>query len=64
MCLSAEWGSLHHVDEAWLELKLMVVGSECWPVWMFLVLGAKNSRRVLSAIAQKLVLNFLLIRLI
>ena len=30
MCLSTEWGSLHHVDEAWLELKLKVVGSEYW----------------------------------
>ena len=30
MCLSAESGSLHHVNEAWLELKLKVVGSECW----------------------------------
>ena len=26
MCLSAEWGSLHHVDEAWLEFELKVVG--------------------------------------
>ena len=30
MCLSAKWGSLHHVDEDWLELKLEVVGFECW----------------------------------
>jgi hypothetical protein len=30
MCLSAEWGSLHHVDVAWLELKLKVIGSKCW----------------------------------
>jgi hypothetical protein len=31
MCLCAELGSLHHVDEAWgLELKLKVVGFECW----------------------------------
>ena len=29
MCLSTEWGSLHHVDEAWLELELKVVGFEC-----------------------------------
>ena len=30
MCLSTEWGSLHHVDEAWLELELNVVSFECW----------------------------------
>ena len=30
MCLSAEWGSLHHVDEAWLELELKIIGFECW----------------------------------
>ena len=30
MYLSAEWGSLHHVNEAWLELELKVVGFECW----------------------------------
>ena len=30
MCLFAEWSSLHHVDEAWLELKLEIVGFECW----------------------------------
>ena len=30
MCLSTEWGCLHHVDEAWLELELKVIGFECW----------------------------------
>ena len=30
MCLSTEWSSLNHVDEAWLEFKLKVVGFECW----------------------------------
>ena len=30
MCLSSKRGSLHHVDEAWLELELKVVGFECW----------------------------------
>ena len=30
MCLSAEWSRMHHVDEAWLELKLEIVGFECW----------------------------------
>jgi hypothetical protein len=30
MCLSVERGSLLHVDEAWLELKLKVVDFECW----------------------------------
>ena len=30
MCLSAEWSSLHLVDEAWLELKLKIVGFEFW----------------------------------
>jgi hypothetical protein len=40
---------LDHVDEAWLELKLKVIG----PVRMFSVLGAENSCRVLSAIASE-----------
>ena len=53
MCLSAEWGSLHHVDEAWLELKLKVVGFECWSGANVLMLGAENSRRVLLAIASE-----------
>ena len=30
MCLFAELDSLHHVDEAWLEFELKVVGFECW----------------------------------
>ena len=30
MCLSVEWGSSHHVDEAWLELELKVVSFEFW----------------------------------
>jgi hypothetical protein len=30
MCPSTKCSSLHHVDEAWLELKFMVVGVECW----------------------------------
>ena len=30
MCLYTEWGSLHHVDEAWLDLELKVIGFECW----------------------------------
>ena len=30
MCLSTKWGSLHHVDEAWLEIELKVIGFECW----------------------------------
>ena len=40
MCLSTEWGSLHHVDEAWLELELKVVGFECWS--SVIVLGARS----------------------
>jgi hypothetical protein len=44
---------LHHVDEAWLELKLKVVGFECWSSTNFSVLGAENSRRVFTAIASE-----------
>jgi hypothetical protein len=44
ICLFAEWGSLHHVDEAWLEFELKIVGFD--PVRMFLMLGAENSRLV------------------
>ena len=51
MCLSAEWGSLYHVD--WLGLssnsRLLVLSVGL--VRMFSVLGAENSRRVFSAIA-------------
>ena len=43
MCLSTEWGSLHYVDEAWLELKLKVIGFECW-----------SSANVLSAQSKEL----------
>jgi len=53
MCLSAELGSLHHVDEAWLELKFKVVSLSVGPVRMFSVLGAENSRRVFSTIASE-----------
>ena len=47
MCLSTEWGSLHHVDEAWLELKLKVVGFECW-----------SSANVLGAQSRELTQSF------
>ena len=30
MCFSTEWGSLHHVDEAWLELELKIISFKCW----------------------------------
>jgi hypothetical protein len=43
---------LHHVDEAWLELKLKIVGVECWSS-VNVLLRAEYSRRVLSAIASK-----------
>jgi hypothetical protein len=48
MCLSTEWDTLHHVDVAWLELELKVVGL----VRMFSMLRAENSRRILSVIAS------------
>jgi hypothetical protein len=44
---------LHHVDEAWLELKLKVIGVECWSSADVSVLGAVNSRSVFSAIASE-----------
>ena len=47
MCLSTEWGSLHHVDEAWLELELKVVGFECW-----------SSANVLGAQSRELTQSF------
>ena len=47
MCLFAEWGSLHHVHEAWLELKLKVVASECW-----------SSANVLGAWSRELMQGF------
>ena len=47
MCLSTEWGSLHHVDEAWLELKPKVVGFECW-----------SSANVLGTQSKKLMQSF------
>ena len=48
MCLSAEWGSLHHVDEAWLELKLKIIDFECW-----------SSANVLSAWSRELTQSLL-----
>ena len=51
MCLSAKWGSLHHVDEACLSTNSRLLVLSVGPVRMFLVLGAKNWRRVLLAIA-------------
>ena len=48
MCLFAEWGSMHHVDEAWLEFKLKVDGFECW-----------SSADVLSAWSRKLTQSIL-----
>jgi hypothetical protein len=53
MCLSIEWGSLHHVNEAWLELELEVVGVTCWSSAEFIVLGTVNSRSVLLTITSK-----------
>ena len=47
MCLSTEWGSLHHVDEAWLELELKVVGFVCW-----------SSANVLGAQSRELTQSF------
>ena len=44
---------MHHVDEAWLELKLKVVGFECWSGANVLMLGAENSRRVFSAMTSE-----------
>ena len=52
MCLSTEWSSLHHVDEAGLELELKIVILSVAPVRMFSVLGAENSRRVFSAMTS------------
>jgi hypothetical protein len=59
MCLSTECISLHHIDEAWLELKFMIVGVECWS--NVNVLGALSREFTGS---QKLMLSFLLIWLI
>ena len=47
ICLSTEWGSLHHVDEAWLELKLEVGSSECW-----------SSANILGAWSRELMQGF------
>jgi len=52
MCLSAEWGSLHHVDEAWLELELKVVGFECWSSAN--VLGAPSRELTQSFVSHRL----------
>ena len=43
--------SLHHVDEAWLELELKVVGFECWSSVNVLSTWRRDSLRVFSAIA-------------
>ena len=50
MCLFAEWGSLHHVDEAWLELELKVVGFEFWPSAN--VLGARSRELTQSLVSH------------
>jgi hypothetical protein len=52
MCLSTKWASFHHVDEAWLEFKLKVLGLECWSGTNVLC-AWRNSRTVLSSIASK-----------
>jgi hypothetical protein len=50
---------LHHIDEAWLELKFMIIGVECWS--NVNVLGAWSrefTQSLLSHGSQKLMLSF------
>jgi hypothetical protein len=56
---------LHHIDEAWLELKFTIIGVECWPNAN--VLGAWSRefmQSLLSHGSQKLMLSFFSIWLI
>ena len=64
MCLSLNGVACTMLMRLGLSLNSRLLVLSAGPVRMFSVLRAENSRRVLSAIAQKLVLSFLLIRLI
>jgi hypothetical protein len=52
MCLSTEWCSLYHVDEAWLELELKVIDVQCWSSADVLNAWSSEIKSVLSAIAS------------
>ena len=61
MCLSTEWGILHHVDEAWLELKLEVGSSECWSSANVLGAWSREFTESYQPWLLKLLLSFLLV---
>jgi len=50
MNLSTELRSLHHVDEARLELQLKILSFKCWT--SVDILDAKNSHKVLSTMSS------------
>jgi hypothetical protein len=63
MCLPTKLAGLHHIDESWLELESVVSTLVSGPVQMLAVVGAENSRRVLSAMALNSGVKLRLVRL-
>jgi hypothetical protein len=65
ICLSTKCINLHHIDEAWLELKFTIIGVECWSNMNVLSAWSREfMQSLLSHGSQKLMLSFFLIWLI
>ena len=55
--LATEWASLHHINEAGLQLKVHIPTSTLGPVATLAVEGTEKSRRVFSAMGSVVIVG-------